>query len=172
MEKLFCPWRSNYSADTGHTKTEQTKQHECVFCEQFTANMDDKYFILKRTKHNIVMLNRYPYNAGHLMVLPIAHVARLHQMSKEARIEFTELYNAAASIVEKILQTDGINIGMNLGKAAGSGIPSHLHIHVLPRWHGDTNFLPLLAETKQISMDLTDVFFALKPAFDELDWIE
>ena len=144
MEKLFCPWRSNYSADTGHTKTEQTKQHECVFCEQFSQEDDDKYFILKRTKHNIVMLNRYPYNAGHLMVLPIAHVARLHQMSKEARIEFTELYNAAASIVEKILQPDGINIGMNLGKAAGSESHPTCTCISCPAGMGTPTFCPCL----------------------------
>ena len=168
MKKLFCPWRNEYTTDTGNSKQENTTPDQCVFCQQFEHNTDNANFILKRTKNHIVILNRYPYNAGHLLVLPITHTARLHTMTPKARAEFIELCSASAKIVEETLDAQGINIGMNLGKAAGAGIPSHLHMHILPRWLGDTNFLPVFGATKQVSFDLTEIFNKLKPAFDAL----
>jgi ATP adenylyltransferase len=116
----------------------------------------------------VVMLNRFPYNAGHLLILPYAHKAGLNELSKEDRQELTELTNASIEIVKRELTCDGVNIGANLGKAAGAGIPSHLHMHILPRFLGDTNFLPTLADTKQISFDLGKIYTRLKPHFEQL----
>ena len=165
MKRIYAPWRSSYISDTARAKQEEATQHECLFCKQFKQKKDDQNFILKRFKHTIILLNRFPYNAGHLLIMPIKHTSDLSSLSKEARAELMELITQSATIVERELKADGINIGLNLGKASGAGIPSHLHFHVLPRWSGDTNFLPTLAHTKQISFDLSEMYKQLKKAF-------
>ena len=113
------------------------------------------------------MLNKYPYNAGHLLILPIRHVALLSDLEKNERAELMELVNMSVNIVSATLGNHGLNIGINLGKAAGAGIPSHLHTHILPRWDGDTNFMPAIAKTKVISFDLSDIYEKLKKEFDK-----
>lgn len=168
MKKLYAPWRSSYTTSTARTKNENTKKNECVFCSQIKEKKDAKHFILKRTKNSIVMLNLYPYNAGHLLVLPVSHTATLDKLSKEQRAELMELVSQTSSIVTKILGAEGVNVGLNLGKASGAGIPSHLHFHVLPRWIGDTNFLPTLSDTKQISFDLKKIYTQLKKGFENV----
>lgn len=162
---MYAPWRSNYTTSEVRTKKEGIKKDECVFCEQFAENKDAKHFILKRFAHNAVMLNKFPYNTGHLLIIPFAHKATLDQLSKAARTELMELIAKSSHIVRTALKADGVNIGLNIGKESGSSIPSHLHVHVLPRWKGDTNFLPTLADTKQISVDLHDTYKQLKKAF-------
>ena len=147
-------------------KKENAKGDECTFCAQLVENNDQKNFILKRYTHCFVVLNKYPYNAGHLMVLPLMHEKSLDNLSPQARHEIIDATNFCIQTVEKILKTEGINIGLNLGRAAGAGIPSHLHMHILPRWHGDTNFLPALADIKVVSFDLNEIFQMLKPDFD------
>lgn len=165
MKHLYAPWRSSYSSSVARTKHEKALPKDCVFCVQFKAKNDAQNFILKRTKHNAIMLNRFPYNAGHLLIMPLAHHATLTKLSKPARTELMELLTKSSHIVQKELKADGVNIGLNIGKAAGAGIPSHLHFHVLPRWYGDTNFLPTLTDTKQISFDLHAMYEQLKKRF-------
>jgi ATP adenylyltransferase len=113
-------------------------------------------------------MNKIPYNAGHLLIIPFAHINTLILQDKDARIEQIELVTHAVEIVKNTLGAHGVNVGINLGKAAGTGIPSHLHTHVLPRWERDTNFLPALAETKTISFDLHEIYKTLKPIFKKL----
>lgn len=168
MKQLYAPWREDYSVSVANTKNEGAQKTECVFCSNFNSTHDEEHFILRRFNHIIVMLNLFPYNAGHLLLLPINHKASLDELSKETRIELIELTNHSATILGKKLKCDGLNIGLNLGKAAGAGIPSHLHMHVLPRFTGDTNFLPTLADTKAISFDLVKIYRQLKPEFDTL----
>lgn len=169
MERLYSPWREQYAKSvSSDAKAEHATQDMCVFCLQFADQQDEKYFILHRFKHTIVMLNLYPYNGGHLLILPIAHVRALGELSSQVRCEIMELMNHSVHILTTILHAHGINVGMNLGKAAGAGIPAHLHMHVLPRWLGDTNFMATLAETKQISVDLYALYTKLRPYFQEL----
>jgi ATP adenylyltransferase len=168
MNYLFAPWRSKYAQDTGNTKTEKTTEKECVFCNMLKENNDKKNLILRRFAHNFIMLNQFPYNAGHLLIMPLEHKPALHDISKKARNELIELTNKSIEILKNILKAEGINVGLNFGKAAGAGIPSHLHLHVLPRWAGDTNFLPTLSDTKQIPFDLHDIYKQLKPSFDTI----
>ena len=168
MKRLYAPWRSNYTQDTAHTKNEGIPQEQCIFCAHIKENNDEQHFIIKRFEHNFIMLNRFPYNAGHLLIMPFEHRDHLQNVSKDARMELMELATQSARVLKETLDTHGTNIGINLGKASGAGIPSHVHMHVLPRWLGDTNFLPALAETKTISVDLKDIYQRLKTAFEKL----
>lgn len=162
MKRMYAPWRSKYTA---HEKKEHINKDECAFCEQFAQNDDEKFFILRRFKHHAILLNRFPYNAGHLLIIPFEHQPTLNKLSKEARNELMELIAMSSHLVQEKLKADGVNIGLNIGKVSGSSIPSHLHFHILPRWLGDTNFLPTLADTKQVSVDLHDIYRELKSAF-------
>jgi len=161
MKKLYAPWRSAYTQRI-HAKT---GDKGCIFCTIIASNNDVQEFVLKRNKHTVTMLNKYPYNPGHILIVPHAHVATLKELQPEARVELIEQAGHAAAVLETALQAEGCNIGINLGKAAGAGIPEHLHVHVLPRFWGDTNFLPTLADTKQISIDLAEIYKMLLPEF-------
>ncbi len=168
MKKLYAPWRSPYAASVDKSKHEKTTQETCVFCPQLRENTDEKNLILRRFAHHAVMINKYPYNAGHLLITSLEHKATLGELSRESRAELIELTTHCIEILQKELGAEGINVGINLGKIAGAGIPSHIHMHILPRWTGDTNFLPTLTDTKQISFDLHEIYAQLKPAFDVL----
>ncbi|HJM68759.1 MAG TPA: HIT domain-containing protein [Candidatus Babeliales bacterium] len=160
MKKMYAPWRTPY------TKREAKKKGDgCVFCTTFNSSTDKDNFVLFRGKHCFVILNLYPYNAGHVLVLPNKHVDDLNDLNAEERTEMMELTNKASQILKNKVKAKGINIGLNLGEVAGGGIPDHIHMHVLPRWPHDTNFMPLIADTKLISIDLNDVYDLLKDEF-------
>lgn len=164
MKKLYAPWRGTYTKGTVRNRKKTTLSKDCVFCKIAKEKKDSANFILKRFKHNYIVLNRYPYNAGHLLVIPMAHKGRLSDLSPEARTELIELLSMSETVLRSALKAEGINIGLNQGKAAGAGIPQHLHFHLLPRWEGDTNFLPTLADAKQVSFDLKEIYQTLKKA--------
>ena len=174
MKRLYAPWRNAYVTKATDDKKKQDQSpgqpvpSDCVFCVQVAANDDEKYFILKRYQHCFVMMNLYPYNAGHLMVLPYEHKGWLDELSADVRREIMEATNIALVISKKTLYNEGFNVGINLGTAGGGGIPGHLHIHTVPRWRGDTAFLEVLGQTALISNDLNKVFNDLKKAFDIL----
>ncbi len=168
MKKLYAPWRSPYAGTIDHGKKENAAADTCVFCSQLAQQADDEYMILYRGAHHAVMINKYPYNAGHLLIISLKHQAALEDLSPASRTELIELTANCVAILKKELHAEGINVGLNLGKIAGAGIPAHIHIHILPRWNGDTNFLPTLTDTKQISFDLRDIYAQLKPAFAAL----
>lgn len=165
MKNLYAPWRSPYSSSDASHKDAATPSSDCVFCDCIKQSNDEYNFILKRYTHCIAILNKYPYNAGHLMVIPLKHVKKLTEIPAEALNEMMTVITHASGIIEEQLKSEGINIGLNLGTASGAGIPSHLHWHVLPRWNGDTNFLPTLANTKVISFDLKEIYQLLAPHF-------
>ena len=160
MKKMYAPWRTDYVKSLGPDK--EKNKNDCVFCQGFSEADDEKHWILKRFKTCALMLNKYPYNAGHLMVLPLEHKPDLISVDKTTRTEMTEVVTQSIELLKATFKPDAFNVGLNLGAASGGGIPSHLHYHVLPRWNGDTNFLPLLADTKVISVDLKKIFEALK----------
>lgn len=160
MKQLYAPWRKNYIKGNGN------KGDVCVFCQQQKESNDAKNFIIKRFQHCFAMLNIFPYNAGHILIIPYEHQPSLEQLLPEARAEMMEITAQSITIFKKILKAEGINVGINIGgKSAGGSIPEHLHLHVLPRWLGDTNFLITLAETKQISLDLHEIYQKLHEAF-------
>lgn len=148
MDKLWAPWRVKYI-----TKILK-KQKGCVFCRIIKEKKDKANYILKRTQHSYAVLNIYPYNNGHVLILPNRHVDDLSKLTKSERDDLWALMDDIKKVLDKILSPGGYNLGINLGRVAGAGFPGHLHIHLVPRWHGDVNFMPVVAETKIISQSL------------------
>jgi len=168
MKRLFAPWRSGYAGDVSEKRTDYASARECVFCQQLEAGQDEKYQVIKRFEHCALIMNKFPYNAGHALLMPYAHVGNLEKLTPIVRADIMESLSISTTVMQKALKPDGVNIGINLGKAAGAGIPSHLHIHILPRWESDTNFMPTLAETKVISFDLNEIYKKLVEEFKKM----
>lgn len=165
MKYLYAPWRASYAGR--HEPQKPTIQQEsCPFCfHTISAEDDKKRFVIKRYDHAYIMLNAYPYNAGHLLIIPHKHTKNLYDLSIAAQHECINLVSKTCGILEHTLHAAGINVGINIAKAAGASVVDHLHIHVLPRFVGDTNFLPTIAKTKQISFDLHAIYTQIKHAF-------
>jgi len=138
----------------------------CVFCAKVSAP-DESEHVLCRGQFAYVTLNRYPYNNGHLMVIPCAHVASLEQLDPPTLTELMLLTNRGLAALRKAYSPDGFNIGVNLGQAAGAGIAEHVHIHIVPRWNADTNFMPIVGETRVIPETLDQTYARLRPLFDQ-----
>ncbi|MFH1831401.1 MAG: HIT domain-containing protein [bacterium] len=169
MKKLYAPWRHDYVTGLEKKKDKKELVNECIFCDHFAQKDDARVFILKRLKNCGIIMNYYPYSAGHVMIIPYKHVQTLTQLTPEIRAELMEATNLSLDIITRTLKCEGTNIGLNLGKAGGGGIQEHLHIHVLPRWLGDTNFMATLAETTIISTDFHEIYKTLKNAFNTGD---
>lgn len=163
MDNLYAPWRSQYVKSP---KPQSGAPEECVFCTIVKADQDNVNFVLYRYEQCAVLLNRFPYNAGHMLIIPYAHTATIFELEDHHQQSLMKLMALSEKAVMQSLEAPGINIGINLGIAAGASIADHLHIHVLPRWVGDTNFLPTLAQTKHISVDMNEVFEKLKNYFN------
>lgn len=168
MDILYAPWRDTYVENSKKEKDPEDKS--CVFCKKSLATQaDHESFLLKKTEHAFVILNLYPYNGGHLLILPIQHIAHLEDLTHQVRAELMELVAASSKILKDVLHAQGINAGLNLGRASGAGIPEHLHFHVVPRWIGDTSFITTIGNTKNVSVDLQRIYNELKPAFTALE---
>ncbi len=165
MKHLYAPWRRSYAYDAEKKRGLQAPQ--CVFCQFASSPEDDEVnFVIKRFKHVFVVLNLYPYNGGHLLVVPYKHTGSLVKLDSKERAELIESSALAMEKLQHQLMPDGFNMGINSGgRAAGGSIPEHLHMHVLPRWDGDTSFLPTLADTKPISENLMLLYKQLKKIF-------
>jgi len=167
MKKIYSPWRSSYILG-GTENSKSCDDNKCVFCEVFKdIENDETNFVLRKTKHTATVLNIYPYTAGHIMVLPLEHEANLSDLSVQIRAALMEELNLAVEVVKMALKPEALNVGINMGKESGGGIPSHLHIHVVPRWSGDINFMAVIFDTKPISFDLKDTYKKLKIEFDK-----
>jgi ATP adenylyltransferase len=138
---------------------------ECFFCSHLESPDDEKTGVLSRGDTTFVVLNAYPYNSGHLMVAPVRHVGELAEVSRAELHELMDTTQRCVSILETAYNAHGFNIGMNLGNVAGAGVPGHLHVHVVPRWGGDTNFMPVVGETKVLPEMLADTYAKLRPLF-------
>lgn len=140
----------------------------CIFCELLAADDDETSHILWRGRSVFVILNAFPYNTGHLMIAPIDHVAELEQTTPETRAELMEAVTASIGIVSAAMSPQGFNAGLNLGAAAGAGIPGHLHMHLVPRWGGDTNYMTTISDTKVLPEMLDETAAKLRPGFRDL----
>ncbi len=147
MDYLWSPWRYRYVADAA-------KDDRCIFCDALAMNDDAKSLIVLRDKKNFIILNRYPYTTGHVMIVPYAHVAELSMCDAETLAEMMRLAARVQAAYAAVYKPEGYNLGMNLGRCAGAGITGHLHLHVLPRWGGDTNFMTVVGETRVGPEDL------------------
>jgi ATP adenylyltransferase len=141
---------------------DRVSSDECPFCLALEKDSEDESLIVHRGQEAFVMLNRYPYTSGHLMVLPYIHVETLHEVSEEGRGEMMDLIQRSCSVLENIYQPEGFNIGLNLGAAAGAGLPKHLHWHIVPRWKGDTNFMTTIGGVRVIPEGLEDTLQKIK----------
>ena len=149
MDQIWAPWRLKYI-----TKIAKKKSGGCVFCRILKEKKDKQNLVLCRTKYCYAVMNLYPYNNGHILILPNRHVNDLSKLKKDEREDLMDLLQTIKSILNKTIRPQGYNIGINLGKVAGAGFPGHLHIHIVPRWKGDVNFMPVTAQTKVISQSL------------------
>lgn len=160
MDYLWTPWRYNYVTTT------DSKRGECIFCAAAgDGEHDRERFVVHRAAHNFVILNLYPYTSGHLMVVPYQHVATLTDLDEATLFELIGLAQRSEKHLREIYHPDGLNLGFNLGRSAGAGIAAHLHMHVLPRWTGDTSFITTTAETRVLPEDLDVTWERLRAAF-------
>ena len=155
METLYSPWRMAYINSAG-------KPSGCIFCEFPKRDEDEALLILHRGKTCFVIMNAFPYNPGHLMVVPYRHTADLPGLTTSELSEMMSLCQTAHRVITEVMKPHGFNMGMNLGKVAGAGIDQHLHMHVVPRWNGDTNFMPVLGEVRVVSEALNSTWKRLK----------
>ena len=163
MDRLYTPWRYDYIKGSSGEKTGHGEG--CVFCAVAARDQDTETFILHRARHNLVVLNIYPYTSGHLMIVPFEHTADFAALPRETSSEMMELAKRAQSLLAEIYRPHGFNLGMNLGQAAGAGVTDHLHLHVLPRWSGDANFMTTVGETRVLPEELRATYDRLKGKF-------
>ena len=158
MKYLWAPWRIEYIKKA-------TEEEGCILCHKPAQDDDAANYILYRGKKNFVVLNAYPYNSGHLMVAPYRHVASLEELTKEELHEHYEIVSRSLTVLKQEFGPAGFNIGMNLGRIAGAGIDKHLHSHIVPRWAGDTNFMPVIGDTGVINEALAETYKRLEGKF-------
>ncbi len=154
MKFLFAPWRIEYIL--------APKAKGCFLCDLPKQGKDEENLILYRGETCFVIMNNYPYNPGHLMVAPYRHLGNLEDLSEQESLELMLITQKMLSLLKKVMKPEGFNLGFNLGKVAGAGVEDHLHLHIVPRWSGDTNFMPVLSDTKVIPQALRDTYRALK----------
>lgn len=155
---LWAPWRAGF--------VKGPREKGCVFCNRLAVKDSAKNLIVYRGESCFVILNKFPYNSGHSMVIPIRHVANLEQLKPAELSELMSLTQTTVRLLKKIVKPASFNLGMNLGKSSGAGVPGHLHMHVVPRWIGDTNFMPVIGGTKVVSVPLDQIYRDLRKAFD------
>jgi ATP adenylyltransferase len=154
MDALWAPWRLSYVASARRP----VEGDPCFICQGLAEEDDRRNLIVLRTPRSVVVLNRFPYNNGHLLVAPLQHKGQLHELDTDEMLETMESMRLMIRTLDSLMQPAGYNIGLNLGEAAGAGLPGHLHWHLVPRWHGDTNFMPVLTDSKVIVQSLETLY--------------
>jgi len=157
---IWAPWRAGFVLGK--------KEKGCIFCKRQRMKDSIKNLILYRGNKCFVILNKFPYNSGHTLIVPNRHVGQVEKLTTEESIEFFELTRHTVTIMKKTLKPGSLNLGMNLGRSSGAGIPGHLHMHVVPRWQGDTNFMPIIGKTDVVSVPLEPVYEAMRSEFAKL----
>ena len=159
LQRLWAPWRNAFLTQAASSK----KTTRCIFCAAKRSSADHRHYVVARGRLAFAILNLYPYNNGHVMVAPSRHIGELESLTSG---EWTEMLRIAQRLMRRLRETlrpHGFNIGMNLGRVAGAGIPGHLHLHLVPRWNGDTNFMPIVGRTKVMSQALDELYHVLRP---------
>lgn len=154
MDQLWAPWRLAYVANAPKPAADDG----CFICRGLAESNDRENLIVVRTARSAVMLNRFPYNNGHLLVAPLAHKGQLSDLTEDELLDLQVVLRRMVAVLTEAMSPDGYNVGLNLGRVAGAGLPGHLHWHVVPRWNGDTNFMPVLADVKVIPQSLDALY--------------
>ena len=157
MERIWAPWRIEYIL--------MEKPEGCILCEKPKEDKDTQNYILYRGDKNFIILNSYPYNPGHLLVAPYRHIGKLEELTEEERNEHFEMVSRSIRVLREVFNPGGFNIGANIGKVAGAGIEDHYHSHIVPRWQGDTNYVPVLADVRVLPQALDEAYRELKGKF-------
>jgi ATP adenylyltransferase len=160
MKILWAPWRRKYV-------TSSAPEPGCVFCRAVERASDPGSLVVHLAPLSLIVMNLYPYNGGHVMIAPRRHVGRLGELKSEELAEMALLAQRLVNVVEEVYKPQGLNLGMNLGRAAGAGIEDHLHLHVVPRWNGDTNFISVVGQTRVIPEDLREACLRLRGFFED-----
>jgi len=160
MERIWAPWRQSYVSNAKSDKN-------CIFCPDQAGKDDRERLILARSDCSLMMLNRYPYTGGHLMVAPLRHAAELDDLSDAELLDLMHLLCRGRSLLKRVANPDGFNVGINLGRAAGAGVEEHLHVHIVPRWNGDSNFMTVVGDVRVIPDGLTEAYERLSAALAE-----
>jgi ATP adenylyltransferase len=156
MDNLWAPWRLTYV--TAPRPAGPTAAYPCFLCAGLAGTNDRECLIARRTPLSVVVLNKFPYNNGHLLIAPRSHKATLEELTPEELLDTMETVRLAVRTLSELMHPDGFNVGLNLGRAAGAGLPGHLHWHVVPRWNGDTNFMPVLSDVRVIVQSLEALY--------------
>lgn len=157
MDRIFAPWRIRYVLGP--------KEQGCIFCNYPKENRDKENLILHRGEKNFVIMNRYPYNPGHLLIAPYRHVGDITDLTSDELLDIMEQVRSCEEVVRKVMEPDGFNIGINVGSVAGAGMEDHLHAHMVPRWDGDTSFMPLFGDVQVVPEALQETYDKLKQEF-------
>lgn len=163
LKHLWASWRFKYIQGGGSEKG-------CVFCNALTANDSTENLIVTRAEHAFVILNKFPYTSGHLMIVPLEHQGSLEDMTPVTRAEMIELVSQFISVLRSIYHPEGFNVGVNIGNAAGAGIPGHVHIHVVPRWVGDTNFMTAIGQTRVLPETLDQTYLRIRETWEKTQY--
>jgi ATP adenylyltransferase len=161
MEVLWAPWRMEYILA-------ENKQTGCIFCTDDSRAKDDDRLILYKGKRSMVMMNKFPYVNGHLLVAPVKHCHGLEMLDEDERLDLITMVSSAIEIVKKAFKPEGFNVGLNLGKVAGAGVEAHMHFHIVPRWYGDSNFMTAIADVRVIPEHIQATYMKLKPYFKDI----
>jgi ATP adenylyltransferase len=161
LNHIFSPWRMEYIQSDKHTT--------CAFCEELAKPDGTENLIVFRGRRAFIILNRYPYTSGHLMIVPFQHESTLDALDEETRVELMSLTNRAIEAIKSVYHPQGFNVGINIGEAAGAGITEHIHVHVVPRWIGDTNFMSSLSETRVLPETLEETYDRMVTAWENED---
>jgi ATP adenylyltransferase len=162
VENIFAPWRKDF------IEKKEPKEEGCIFCNRSKMNESIESLVVYKGLYSFVLLNKYPYNNGHLMVAPYKHTSELNDLNVDEYTELMKNIILAINVLKQAYNPQGFNIGMNLGSIAGAGIVGHLHWHIVPRWSGDTNFMPIIGKTKVLHEMLSDTFQRVYPIFEKL----
>jgi ATP adenylyltransferase len=158
MDRLWSPWRYRYVSRASPTDT-------CIFCDKAATSSDEEEFIVARGRHNFVLLNIFPYTNGHMMIAPYAHAASLAEASQDGLVELVLLARHAEAVLRAVYRAPGLNLGMNVGECAGAGVAGHIHLHILPRWPGDSSFMTTVGETRVLPESLGETWTKLRAAW-------
>ncbi len=162
-DQLWAPWRMRYIK-----AGDKSEGEGCIFCFKPQADKDKENLILFRSTHNFVIMNLYPYNNGHLMVVPYQHAPDLNSLPAETLLDFMHTTQKSVTALRECMRPDGFNLGMNLGRTAGAGIDDHVHLHIVPRWNGDTNFMPVISNVKVMPEYLSETYDRVFAEFQKL----